>query len=330
MRVNKKNKATFRKYLNDTYTKQEAKDSFQGFSLKENMPIIEELSKEMWNDSLQLLPEKDDYRTYSEEAEKILSCIERPPRIHTYRRLLIYGSSLAAVLMLAIGCVLYLRSHVKDQLPQISYIQRYTSNGETKRIVLPDGSIVILNSCSSISYPAKFMGNKRMVKLHGEGFFKVLHKEANPFIVQASNLKVCVLGTQFDVKSYVKDRIVSVGVNSGRVKVYTTGAVVFLDKHERIICNKSSGELEKQHGIPDVALWLQGSLQFDDTPIQEVACELERVYNCRIIFRKGEAFNYSFSGTHDNKSLESVLNSIKFVTGVKYKKLSNNIIEFYR
>ena len=82
-----------------------------------------------------------------------------------------------------------------------NYITVTVPKGETRQLVLPDGSTVWLNSASTFKYPKKF-GKKRLVYLEdGEGFFDIVHDEKVPFVVEASGIKTNVLGTSFVVKS---------------------------------------------------------------------------------------------------------------------------------
>ena len=59
---------------------------------------------------------------------------------------------------------------------------------------------------------------------------------------------------------------------------------------------------------------------------EDVAKELERVYNCQITFASGQEFDNLITGEHDNKSLESVLKSIEFISDINYKKEGRNIL----
>src|SRR5690606_25239054 len=68
--------------------------------------------------------------------------------------------------------------------------------GKTFRVVLSDGTVVHLNSGSSLRYPINFReGGGRAVALSGEGYFEVTKDSANPFVVQAGGLNITVLGT---------------------------------------------------------------------------------------------------------------------------------------
>ena len=164
------------------------------------------------------------------------------------------------------------------------------------------------------------------MELDGEAYFRVAHNEDMPFIVTTQKFDVRVLGTHFDVKSYPKDEIVSVNVESGKVQVDLPEAMMRLTAQEQVLINTISGEYTKKKEEREVAVWIKGALRFSSTPIRDVARELERVYNCRITFAPGYEFTNLISGEHDNKSLESVLHSIEYVSGVKYKKEGKEIV----
>ena len=67
-------------------------------------------------------------------------------------------------------------------------------------------------------------------------------------------------------------------------------------------------------------------MRFNSTPIRDVAKELERMYNCRITFTQGQEFNNLISGEHDNKSLEAVLQSIGYTSGIHYKRSGDQVL----
>ncbi|MEM9687654.1 MAG: FecR domain-containing protein, partial [Bacteroidota bacterium] len=80
-----------------------------------------------------------------------------------------------------------------------------TQTGDRKKVTLPDGSTVILNAESSLTYPKNFTDSIRQVTLTGEAFFDIKRNTTQPFIVKTEYLSVKVLGTAFNVKSYSGD-----------------------------------------------------------------------------------------------------------------------------
>src|SRR5690606_20486928 len=80
--------------------------------------------------------------------------------------------------------------------------------GGQYKIVLPDGSIVWLNSASSIRFLTSFKQKIRRIQLTGEAYFEVTKNSHSPFHVEVDGVVIKVLGTHFNVSSY----------NSGMVK----------------------------------------------------------------------------------------------------------------
>ena len=76
------------------------------------------------------------------------------------------------------------------------------NKGDKATIELPDGTNVVLNSASQLSYLNNFGEKVRRVQLNGEAYFKVAHDEKHPFVVQIGDLEVKVLGTSFNVSAY--------------------------------------------------------------------------------------------------------------------------------
>ena len=319
---NKKDKSLLRRYLDNLYTTEDARQLVKELHDAEHSDVLDELAADIWEESSAQQPLTDLQREqYKKEARQLLKRIEHKKRTW-FRRVAITVAGAAAVLCLVFGSISYL-NYVNTQ--QVSYLVASTSYGECKEIQLPDGTQLTLNSCSRVRYPDRFTGKERRVELEGEGYFKVHRNEQQPFIVNARHFDVHVLGTCFDVKSYTSDEVVSVDVESGKVQVNLPEAMMRLRAKEQILINTVSGEYSKRREERAVAVWRKGGLRFSSTPVRDVAKELERMYNCRITFAEGQEFKNLISGEHDNKSLEAVLQSIEYTSGIHYKKEGNSV-----
>lgn len=323
MENNEEDKSLLRRYLDDLYTTEDARRLTDHLADAEHKGTLEELAADVWDESASQQPLTDLEREKSKkEARQLLQRIEHRKRTW-FRRVAVAVVTTAAVLCLVLGGITYL-DYINEQ--QISYLEASTSYGERKQVLLPDGTKLVLNSCSRIRYPDRFVGNQRRVELEGEGYFRVQRNEKQTFIVNTARFEVRVLGTCFDVKAYLSDEVVSVDVESGKVQVDMPEAMMRLQAKERVFINTISGEYNKRREDRTVAVWRKGGLRFSSTPINDVAKELERVYNCRITFAPGQDFNNLISGEHDNKSLEAVLQSIEYTSGIHYKKEGNKVL----
>ncbi|NDV79415.1 DUF4974 domain-containing protein [Dysgonomonas sp. 511] len=324
MKDTKIEKDKLRRYLDDIYTQDEALQLLHSMKNAENKEVFDEVAANVWKESETQQPATDFEREkYRKEAQRLLRHIEHRKRTW-YRRVAVAAIGAAAVVAIILGSANLFR-HINDL--QVTYTEISTSFGEKKQVSLPDGTLLILNSCSYVRYPSNFAKDIRKIELEGEGYFNVARNENMPFVVETKRLSVQVLGTQFDVKSYSTDEIISVSVESGKVQVDLPESMSRLVADEQILINTVSGEYSKKKEERKIAAWIKGSLRFSSTPIGDVAKELERVYNCRITFAANQDFDNLITGEHDNKSLDAVLESIEFISGdIKYKKEGKDIL----
>lgn len=316
------NRKLLRRYLDNLYTTEEAKQLLQSLPDLHNLNLLNELSTEVWEEAAtQQTINGVEHEQYKREARQLLKRIEHKKRTW-FRRFAVVTAGTAAIICFIMSGIYYLSQRNESEKV---YLEASTSYGEHKKVLLPDGTQLTLNSCSYVRYPNKFTGDERRIELEGEGYFQVQRNEEQPFIVQTRRFDVRVLGTCFDVKSYSSDEVVSVEVESGKIQVELPEAMMRLQAKEQILINTISGDYNKRRDNRPVAIWKKGSLRFNNTPIHDVAKELERMYNCRITFSEGK-FDNHISGEHDNKSLEAVLQSIEYTSGIRYKKEGNRIL----
>lgn len=315
-------KKRLRRYLNGTYTKQEVETLQEVLCDAEKKEIVDELACETWEEAcLGSQDVRDKHAEYVAEAQKLLEGMNLKRR--TVGRRFLYVASIAASVIIVFFSI-QLLWHTESAPPTLMEV--HTSFGEKRRLTLPDGSRIALNSCTRLQYPVEFKGKQREVHLDGEAYFEIAPDKEKPFIVKSGAFDVQVLGTQFDVKSYSEDEQMVVEVKSGKVQVNLPEAVIRLKRQEKIIFNPRSGEHGKKKGKENVANWVNGNLYFDRTPIRDVAHELERLFNCQIVFEEGQEFNNLISGEHDNQTLESILESLCYICNIQSKKENGRII----
>lgn len=313
-----------RRYLNGTYQKTEVDALHDALSKEGNRRALETISKEVWDDALAL--QQADFRYDLKGRKEALGIV------HRYRRnkriiplMLRISGAVAAIALLVLG-ITYFLSPDGDAEEMLAVS---TSFGEKKELLLPDGSAVVLNSCSSLAYPEHFNPNQRSLQLTGEAFFKIAPDKKRPFTVKTQLFEVVVLGTEFNIKSYQEDKQTSVEVREGRVQVNLPEEQIRLKKDQKMVIDKHSGEFAKQVGDGRVATWIQGTLHFHHTPIEDVAHELERRFHCRIVFDSAAKLDNRISGEHEQQDLESILQSIEFVCGIKHR-VENDVIILYK
>ena len=208
-------------------------------------------------------------------------------------------------------------------------ITQIAAKGEKKEILLEDGSIIVLNSNSSITYPEEF-GQTRNIKLSGEAYFKVFHDERKPFIVQTHDVKVKVLGTSFDINSY-NHRQTKVSVLTGKVEVTSpTGKKVHIIKNQEAdLIGKSNFTISEEDSQERIA-WTSNIIILKNTTLAETAKIIENWYNVDITFEDPALQNLTISGKFKDEKLENVLESIAFLKQLQINYTTKNHIVIRR
>jgi len=234
---------------------------------------------------------------------------------------------IAAILTVALifSFLLYKNNHseVSDVSNEIQLIEKSTPYGQKSTILLPDGSVVKLNSGSRIIIPEQFSGENRKVELiSGEAFFNIEKDKKHPFIVVAGDLNVQVLGTAFNVKAYPEDPHIQVAVDQGKVSVESRNSlerlVLLPDQMATYDIERSTSKKQK-FNRKEVLSWTDKTLYFDKATIEDVVLRLEKWYGVEIqLFRKFEN-KQDFSGEYHDRTLKSVLEGLSYVYKFEYQ-----------
>ncbi len=187
-----------------------------------------------------------------------------------------------------------------------TYHHKYqTGYGETKQLTLPDSSTVFLNANSTLCYNndlrASFRGRKglREVKVIGEAFFSVKKIEGSNFIVNTRNIAIEVLGTEFSVNS--RRETTRVVLNSGSIKILYEKD---LELNEKILepgdfleySEATNKIVTKTVNSELYSSWKENYLQFDETPLREIAEQIQDNYGLKISFSTPEIAENKFTG----------------------------------
>ena len=233
---------------------------------------------------------------------------------------------IAAAFFFLIGCsgiLAYLNESRISGDNNENYTTVTTANGQSSKIILPDSSVVWINSGTSLSYNTNFATKKRDIRLVGQAFFQIAHNEREPLTVTCNKLKVKVLGTKFDVSAYPNDNMITVVLESGKVKLLHANDKSFaytLKPGERAEFNTEQDQLS----ISDVSSnkytsWKDGFLIFKNDQMKEVLKRLERWYNINIEVKDDKINQLIFNATIENESVEEIFELIKYSCAINYK-----------
>lgn len=238
---------------------------------------------------------------------------------------------------LIVACTLGYLGYYMLQSKASELITKSAPNGEKVIVTLTDGSKVILNSGSSISFPRVFDDSRREINLEGEAFFEVTRNEQQPFIVHTGELSTRVLGTSFNIQAFDQNTI-SITVATGRVQVsrdpeHRNGSgepleSVFLDPSQQVVYQNHHFTVNQVDLTKSIA-WKDDILEFDDASLASVVSTLERWYDIDIVFENDEIVHCRINGRFKGQRLEEVLRSIRYMYKIDYEILTPNKITLY-
>lgn len=206
--------------------------------------------------------------------------------------------------------------------------------GKRFELQLSDGTTVHLNSGTTLKYPVKFIaGENRQVFLDGEAYFDVTKDKTHPFVVNADNLNVRVLGTHFNVSSYPEDDLTDVVLVEGSVGLHTSNEKFNADKNTILkpgfkgSFNRKDNHIDTKPVITDAyTSWIKGGLTFRNMSFKNITKKLERRYNVTIETQNTKLANEKFNASFGDEPIEKVLSYFNDVYGIKYTIKNDQIL----
>lgn len=184
----------------------------------------------------------------------------------------------ACVLLLAGAC--WLGWHEWQHRPRFTE-QFATAPGQSLHVALPDGSRLQLDAATRIS--VRFYADRRELALNeGQAYFDVEADGQRPFLIDAGDVRVAVVGTRFTV------RHTQSGLNAGDTRVAVEqGHVRLLSKSGVRLADLTAGQSAlagprgawarvQPVGAGGVAPWQNGRIDFVATPLRQALAEFQR------------------------------------------------------
>jgi transmembrane sensor len=212
---------------------------------------------------------------------------------------------------------------------------RKNTGNEAQQFMLPDGSYVTLKPESSVKFSPDFNTPTREVDLEGEGFFEVVHRDDQPFLVYAKDVTTKVLGTSFTVRAFKDDKDVVVAVRTGRVSVSTKldksagKSEVILTANQRLVFNKDQERISR--GLVDSPQPLAAQedimrLRFEEAPVTEIFNAIEKLYGVDIMVDDAVLASCTLTTSITDGDLYNKLDIITRAIGARYFLEENRII----
>ena len=303
-------------------------------------------------DVLSALSDLDKQLLEEDTLKKIKSTIglpfesqeELPIKLPFWRNRLVLMGIAASFLLICWGGWIFFSSPTKTDDALFGLIEPIKQdavvrfvNKEAKLIMhrLPDGTEVCLHPNAEVTYPRVFDGKTRQVSFIGEGFFDVAHDSLHPFLIQSDKMQIRVLGTKFNVKALPQQAIFQVSVVSGSVAVRSmlgegknNPETIILKPQQKALFEVATNHLTALETIVEAKkeIFEPISINFNDTPINEVVRQLERQFNIHIQLSDKAISKCLLTADFNNQSLPVILEILCTSLDVTYALSSDTLI----
>lgn len=215
------------------------------------------------------------------------------------------------IVILGVGFFLY-RS--LDSSP--ANIVNVVASTKIESDTLPDGSAVTLNKQTQLAYSFDKKAKTHRVKLKGEAYFDIQHKDDKTFIVEVDQLLIRDIGTSFNVKAYPETNTIEVVVEEGEVQLYTTTSDgIFVRAGGKGVYNKTTKTFSVDQPEPNAAAYKSKHFVFTDVELGAIVLALNNVYDRKITIAPHLA-NCRLTVTFSDETPEEIANVIAETLGL--------------
>lgn len=294
-------------------------------------PEMEKTLFELWENHT--INEPRNWKSYHIVTGQLQPALNNQNRTKTSRPSLSrYLIRIAAILLLplllATG-VYYVTKQYDHRIYAATQYRMETGKGERATLVLPDGTKVSLNSESSFTYPATFGKTNRDVHLEGEAYFEVTHDKKLPFIVQAKQTQVKVLGTTFNIHTYPDDDWIETALVEGKVEFYEMDnpknrVTLLPDQTARF--NTTTHQFEKNTIEQRLATaWKRGEIIFRSASWPDIINQISKYYGIMIKQEGTKIPQEQFTVSFLHEDVNNVLQNLQVHYRFTYNKTGNLI-----
>ncbi len=214
---------------------------------------------------------------------------------------------------------------------QVLYKTLATSYGQTKSVLLDDGTRVVLNSNSALTIPRFGFGDyTRRVSLKGEADFSVKHLPGDQkFIVKTPGADVVVLGTEFTV--YTRPHGTKVVLSKGKIQLNynekNKSKNLIMHPGELVTIDAKGNAVMKKTANPEAfSAWKEHRYVFDHTSLQDLCTLFEENFGLKIEMTDHEISTWTLSGAFKASDAEELLEALSESSGLVYKKENQKVI----
>ena len=214
-----------------------------------------------------------------------------------------------------------------QQEEKLQYNRLSIPRGGEYTLVLSDGTEVILNSNTELTYPVRFGKKERVVSLSGEAFFQVKKDASRPFYVKVGEVTLRVYGTSFNVNTQDKN-VIRTALVEGSVGIKGNGGEYRMEPSQLAEFSKT-GDFKSLHEVdiyPYIA-WKEGMFVFEDWSLEDIMETLSLWYNVDVFYASEKIKGYHFTGHMPRyQQIDKILNAISRMVKVNFTITGRTIV----
>lgn len=280
-------------------------------------PQDQQLKDTMLREEWEAISVKDSglqsHRSYKSVMERIHRNESKERRLTVLKMF----SRVAALVVVALIVMSVVKAFVASS-ERVEWCEVYVPRGESRLVELSDGSKMYLSAGTRLIYPNKFNEDIRRVYLSGEAYADIAKDEMRRFIVSAEQVDVVVHGTRFNIRSYESNSEVEVMLLEGSVDMQTknlaSNRTLSMRPGDFIKLDKSSGRITCESLTENVfnGDYRSRSLSFVNSRLGDIAAQLERLFNVRIIIDQATlAEERYYAAFVNNESLDRIMSTLE-------------------
>ena len=351
------------KYLDNDLSPYEEEEFSRILSDNDNREVILKLLNLQIKD-FEVSQDETDNQDYDSTFKRVKLRIEKKTNIESeniiaykrrmVRRIIVQVSSFAAIILVVLFLSRLFYFQEKNNT-LIDTIKSDVSNsistpyGSISRILLADGTEIIVNAGSSINYNSGYNISNRTITLEGEAYFKVNSETELPFMVNAGTLSIKSIGTTFNIKAYPEEGAIETTLIEGVVEIVKKGEgntevkfelmpnqkAIFLKNSDAVTVRNiieidpaafhptsdtdKSILVSKSVDVNQITAWTNNELVIKSEELETLAIKLQRKYDVEFIFDDDKIKQYHFTGLLRNEPIEQVLFAISLSAPVNFK-----------
>ena len=231
----------------------------------------------------------------------------------------------AAIVLLAILSGYLIRTFSPTPEPETFLIQQVEYNskkGSISSINMEDSSVIWLSSNTQLTIE-KYSDGKVMARLNGEAFFDLVPDSERDFCVDLGPIRVRDIGTEFNVRAYEDESLISVTLAKGKVDMLKSSnePLLSVKPGEMVLFDKQTRSMTVSEEDPArVSAWKNGKFVFIDQALSEISRELENWYNVEIIIENEDLKDTKYTSVVQRKStVDCVLKMLTLTDNVQYE-----------